>query len=130
MQPIAHGVDLVPVRRIAHLRARHPERFTARCFTREERAYCLAQTDRRIDEHLAVRFAAKEAVLKALGVGWAGGVAWTDVAVRRDAGPPRLVLTGEAARIAERQGVRAWLLSLSHSGGDDSYALASTIALG
>lgn len=79
-------------------------------------------------ERLSVRFAAKEAALKALGTGWRSGIAWTDVEVtRQPSGEPGIQLHGEAAAIADRQGLRTWTISLSHAG---AYSIASVIALG
>lgn len=124
---LAHGVDLVEVERIAQMTERHGERFLHRVFTADERAY--AARGRGVGaEHLAARFAAKEAALKALGVGWAEGVAWTDVAVlRSDSGEPSLELGGRAAELARDRGLTRWRVSLSHAGG---LAMASVIADG
>lgn len=125
MAVVGHGIDLVEVTRIAGMIDRHGERFLARCFTPGERAY--AEGRKRRDEHLAARFAAKEAVLKALGTGWRGGIAWTDVEVTLEpSGAPTLRLTGQAAQYAEELGARRWVLSLTHAGG---FAAASAIAL-
>lgn len=125
MTPAVHGVDLVEVARIARLLAEHPERFLERVFTPGERDYCLA--GRRRDEHLAARFAAKEATLKALGTGWRSGIAWTDVEVSLlPSGAPVLRLQGRAAQVASEQGVSRWLVSLSHT---PEYAMASVIGL-
>jgi len=126
MIPLAHGVDLVETARIAGMIERHGERFLQRVFTGDERGY--AEGNVRRNEHLAVRVAAKEAALKALGTGWRSGIAWTDVeVVRRPSGEPGLRLTGRAAEFAERRGISTWLISLSHVG---DYAMASVIALG
>lgn len=104
----------------------HGERFLDRCFTPGEREACAGRA--RPAEHLAARFAAKEAVLKALGTGWTGGIAWTDVEViSLPTGAPSVVLHNRAARIADERGIRAWLLSLTHAGGS---AMASAIAVG
>jgi len=122
---LVHGVDVVDVERIERMLADHPERFPARVFTDRERRDVLAHG--RAAERYAARFAAKEAVLKALGCGWSGGVAWTDVEIRRDdLGRPSVHLAGEAARIARRLGIGAWLVSLSHS---RRTAFASVIGL-
>jgi holo-[acyl-carrier protein] synthase len=82
MRIIGHGIDIVETARIARLVEEHGEHFLARCFTSTERAY--AQDKRREIEHLAGRFAAKEAVLKVLGTGLGQGMAWTDVEIRRE----------------------------------------------
>lgn len=126
MTIVGHGIDLVEVARIARLLADHAERFRARCFTEAELAY--AASGRRETEHLAARFAAKEAVLKALGTGLRHGIAWTDIEVVRDgAGRPAITLRGEAKRLSDSLGVRAWMISLTHT---ESHAAASAIALG
>src|SRR2546429_96084 len=78
MPILGHGIDIVETRRIADLLENHGERFLERCFTTAEREYCYRNNKRHI-EHLAGRFAAKEAVLKVLGTGWRGGIAWTDI---------------------------------------------------
>lgn len=127
MPIVGHGVDLVPVARIASLRERHGDRFLERVFTPAERAYA-GERPKRADEHLAARFAAKEATLKALGTGLTGGIRWTDIGVRRDpGGPPELVLEGEARRAARQLGASRWWVSLSHAGG---VATASVLAEG
>ncbi len=124
MRIIGHGIDAVAVARIARLIDEHGPRFLDRCFTPAEQAY--ADDSRRRVEHLAARFAAKEAVLKALGTGLSGGIAWTEIGVVRNAsGGPRVELTGAAARSAAH--VREWFLSISHTGG---LAFASAIAVG
>ncbi|USN99428.1 MAG: holo-ACP synthase [Phycisphaeraceae bacterium] len=124
MAIIGHGIDAVDVARISDLLDRQGERFRDRCFTADEQAY--AETSKRRDEHYAARFAAKEAVMKALGTGWAQGVGWTDVEVTRDdAGRPGVRLHGGAARIAEERGITRWTISLTHT---DSIAFASVIA--
>jgi holo-[acyl-carrier protein] synthase len=120
---MVHGVDIVEVGRIAEMVEQHGERFLTRCFTAGELAYCGA--GKRRDEHLAARFAAKEAVLKALGTGWRSGIAWTDVEVQKlPSGAPALVLHGRAAELAQERGIGTWALSLSHTA---AYAVASVI---
>lgn len=124
MSVIGHGVDIVAVPRVRRLLDRHGDRFLCRCFTPGERAYAAGR--RRQPEHLAARFAAKEAVLKALGTGMAAGIAWTDIEVATEAsGRPAIALAGEAARMAHARGIRRWSLSLSHAG---DYAIASVLA--
>lgn len=105
---------------------KHGERFLERCFTPGERAY--AEGRKRRDEHLAARFAAKEAALKAIGTGWRSGIAWTDVeVVVAPSGAPSLNLSGVAADIARDLGLSELLVSLSHAGG---FAMASVIGVG
>jgi len=127
MPIIGHGIDIVETSRIAGLVREHGQRFLDRCFTPAEQAYCAANIKRQV-EHLAGRFAAKEAVLKVLGTGWSGGISWTDVEILRDAsGRPRIALSGECQRIAEKLGIRTWHVSISHIG---THATASAIAEG
>lgn len=125
--PIAgHGIDIIEVERIRQLIERHGDRFLARCFTAQELAYAR-QRPKRLAEHLAARFAAKEAVLKVLGTGLRHGIGWCDIeVVRQPSGEPTLRLTGMAARIARQRGIERWLISLSHI---SSHATASAIGL-
>jgi holo-[acyl-carrier protein] synthase len=122
------GVDVCDVERIRRaLEGRTGERFRERVFTPAERAYCEARGRGRFASY-AVRFAAKEAGMKALGTGWGEGVSWHDFEVVRPAsGPPRLVLHGAAAARARRRRIVRWLLALSHAGGQ---AIASVVAEG
>jgi holo-[acyl-carrier protein] synthase len=102
------GVDVVEVERLQRALARTPS-LADRLFTAQE------QDEGRV-ESLAARFAAKEAVAKALGA--PGGLRWVDAEVVRDAGGrPRLVLHGDVADEAAAQGIATWHLSLSHDGG-------------
>jgi len=126
MRVLGHGVDIVDIARIERTLNDHSERFLERCFTPAERAY--AEGSKRRTEHLAARFAAKEAVMKALGCGWAEGVGWTDIEVTRaESGQPSVVLRGEAERRASGMGIRRWVVSLSHT---EMMAIASVIACG
>lgn len=124
MNILGHGIDLVDTPRIERLLGEHEQRFLDRVFTAGERAYCDGGGKMRIQRY-AARFAAKEAVLKVLGTGWSGGIAWTDVEVGREpSGRPTVVLHGEAAVVSDRLGIEHWHLSLSHLAG---HALASAI---
>lgn len=124
---LGHGLDLADTERIARLLAEHGERFLFRCFTAGERAYGETHAKRRAEVY-AARFAAKEAVLKALGTGLSGGIQWTEVEVTRDpAGRPGVQLHGRAAQVAAEMGITAWSLSLTHVRG---MAAASAIAWG
>lgn len=121
---LLHGVDLVHVPRLREALERHTA-FEQRIFTAAEREYCRSRQDPA--SHFAARFAAKEAALKALGLGIIGlGIdsAFQGVEVVRSEGPPSLLLTGRAARAAERLGVTATALSLTH---DADTALASVV---
>ena len=127
MPIVGHGIDIVEVERFRGLIERHGERFLGRCFTPEEVAYA-GRRPQRFAEHFAARFAAKEAVLKALGTGWRDGIAWTDIEIRRDpAGAPSVHLSGQAASLAAAAGISRWLISLSHTA---DLAQASVIGMG
>lgn len=127
MSVMAHGIDLVEIARVAAMVERHGDRFLQRCFTAGERAYADTNT-KRANETLAARFAAKEAVLKAIGTGWRDGIAWTDIeVVRLPSGQPTLSITGEAAKVADGLGLTEWSISLSHT---DTHAMASAIGRG
>ncbi len=103
------GTDLSDVKRLSGAIARRGERLVRRVFTPGEIAYCKAA--RRPAVHFAARFAAKEAVFKALGTGWGKGVRWRDVEVRvEESGRPRIHLKGEAKRRADSLGAgRVWV---------------------
>ena len=123
MAIIGHGIDLAEVARITRMRTDHGAHFLDRCFTPTEQAYCLSH--KYPDLHFAGRFAAKEAVLKVLGTGWSGHIAWTDMEITNDpAGKPTLALTAESAKIAASLGITAWHISISHT---DTFAMASAI---
>ncbi len=124
MTSLLHGVDIVDIDRIAGLVQSHGERFVTRVFTDAERCYAESSPPGRLERY-AARFAAKEAVFKALGCGWAGGTAWTDVSVsHRAGGAPEVALSGHTATLAAERGVDRWEISLSHAGG---MAIASVI---
>lgn len=122
-----HGVDLVEVSRIADMLEKHGDEFINRCFTDAEQSMSNVSSDATRTQRYAARYAAKEAVLKALGTGLAGGINWIDVSVERNEGPPTIVLSGEAARISNSLGIDSWHLSLSHT---DTMAMASVIGVG
>ncbi len=124
MSIIGLGVDIVETSRIAELMGNHSERFLERCFTKgEQEDY---KSNKRQMEHLAARFAAKEAALKALGTGWSQGIGWMDIeVVKEPSGKPTLNITGRAKEIADGLGISKWHLSLSHI---STHAVASVIA--
>ncbi|MEU7579993.1 holo-ACP synthase [Streptomyces sp. NPDC041068] len=116
------GTDLVAVDRLARLLRDHPA-LVRRVFTERERGYCTSRS-RRPAEHLAARFAAKEAAMKALRTG-AAGVDWTDIeVVNQLGGCPVLRLHGAAGRLARRAGVAQSEVSLSHTAG---FAVAQVV---
>ena len=125
MRLIGHGIDLVEVARIRDAIERHGDRFLRRIYTAAEQTQA-GEGPLRV-QFLAGRFAAKEAVMKALGTGWARGVAWTDIDVRRlPSGKPELALTGRCRELADGLGIHAWELSITHTG---NHAAASAVAL-
>ena len=113
---IAIGIDLCEIARIRRaLEGPQGARFRARVFTDGEQRYCEHRRATRFQSY-AARFAAKEAVMKALGTGWADGVTWHDVEVRRaERAAPALLLHGRAAEIARERGMARWHLALSHT---------------
>jgi holo-[acyl-carrier protein] synthase len=114
----------VGVDRVERLVTEH-EQALETLFTERELAYCAGK--RRRNEHLAARFAAKEAVLKALGTGLVRRMRWTDVEVVNDpSGRPEVRLTGEVAALAERRRLAALEISLAHSAG---LAVAEALAV-
>jgi holo-[acyl-carrier protein] synthase len=118
------GVDIVGVKRLEAVVGNDPARQKA-VFTPAELEYCHRK--RRAFEHLAGRFAAKEAVLKAFGTGVSQRMRWTDVEVVNDRrGRPLVRLDGAVARFAERHGLRSIDLSLSHT---DGLALAHVLTV-
>lgn len=113
------GVDIVELARIERAVQRHGHRFLRRVYTEAELAYCRGGVAR-----LAARWAAKEAISKALGTGWRG-IEWQELeVVREPSGQPAVVLHGRAQAIAEKLGLQQWALSLSHS---QEYAVAFVI---
>lgn len=124
---VCHGVDIVEIARIEQMLRAHGDRFIERCFTDAERDYAESGKRRRVERY-AVRFACKEAVLKALGTGWRSGITWRDVeVVREPSGQPRVNLTGRCAELAAERRIARWLVSLSHT---DSIAIASVVGIG
>jgi holo-[acyl-carrier protein] synthase len=120
---LATGIDLVQVHRIEQSIAQYGERFLARIFTPDERAYCGARAPQ-----LAARFAAKEAVSKVLGVGiqHRDGVGWREIEIVSNAhGQPAIRLSGRAARRATELGIAYFSLSISHT---REHAIAMVVA--
>ena len=125
MDIIAHGIDLVDFPRIQEMIERHGDRFLNRVFTAAEQRY--ARAHRNAVETYAGRFAAKEAVLKLVGTGWRGKIAWTDIEVTNNpAGQPEVTLSGEVKEIAGRLGIRQISLSITHTA---NFAIASAVGL-
>jgi holo-[acyl-carrier protein] synthase len=126
---ISTGVDLAEVDRI-QAALEHPRtgrRFRARVFTEKEINYCERKRRGKYESY-AGRFAAKEAVMKALGRGWGAKVRWLDIEVARArSGKPEVVLHDKTAKLAEDLGIRRWTLSITHT---KQHGLAFVIAQG
>ncbi len=115
------GVDMIEIARVRQAIERYPERFTARCFTPSERKQCGS-----LIERFATRFAAKEAVAKALGTGIGCEAAWIEIEIFSDENRrPHLILHGAAAELAGKLGLNSWQISLSHT---QDYAIAFVVA--
>ena len=126
MRILGHGVDVIECPRVLQMLEDHGNRFLERVFTSHELDYCRRHKES--TQRLAGRFAAKEAVLKALGTGMRGRMKWTDVQIANDdMGKPEIALTGESATVAKSKGVCQVLVSISHT---REHAVASAIALG
>jgi holo-[acyl-carrier protein] synthase len=122
---IAHGIDLVDFPRIEDMVKRHGERFLDRVFTAAEQKY--ANSNKNGIEKLAGRFAAKEAVMKLVGTGWRGKIAWTDIeVVNTETGQPQVKLSGEIRKIADKLGITKISVSITHTA---NFAIASAVAL-
>ncbi|MHC4293593.1 MAG: holo-ACP synthase [Planctomycetota bacterium] len=125
MQIIAHGIDLVDFPRIQKMVDSHGDKFLNRIFTANEQNY--AESNKNGVEKLAGRFAAKEAVLKLIGTGWRGKIAWTDIEVTNNStGQPEITLTGEVKCIADKLGINHVSVSITHTA---NFAIASAVAL-
>jgi holo-[acyl-carrier protein] synthase len=120
------GTDIVECLRIAQMIERHGELFISRVYTDHEIEYCSAR--KAATQHYAGRWAAKEAVLKALGTGWRRGIGWRDIEIRNDRnGSPSVTLRGGACEVSEESGIRRMHVSISHS---HTHAMACAIAEG
>ncbi|HPS54494.1 MAG TPA: holo-ACP synthase [Sedimentisphaerales bacterium] len=125
MQIIAHGIDLVDFPRIEKMVERHGDHFLKKVFTEKEA--CYAEKNKNYIEKLAGRFAAKEAVLKLIGTGWRGKIAWTDIEVVNDTlGRPDVVITGEVKKLVEQSGIEQITISITHTA---NFAICSAVAL-
>jgi holo-[acyl-carrier protein] synthase len=125
MNIIGIGLDATEIDRIEAAVARFGDRFLRRVFTEGEIAYATRR--RNPAPHLAGRFAAKEAAMKALGTGHSQGVLWRDIEVVRVSGPPQLRFHGGAARRFERMKAGGSLLTITHS---QTLAIAQVMLLG
>ncbi len=113
MKILGIGTDITECLRIAQMIERHGELFIGRVYTPHEIEYCRSR--RMATQHFAGRWAAKEAVLKALGTGWRRGISWRDVEIRNlPSGQPVATLRGGTAEVAAERGIRCVFVSISH----------------
>src|SRR4051812_12135785 len=125
MKLIGHGIDVVEVARIRQLLAKDREDFELAWFTLAEQETARQRPDSAV--FYAGRCAAKEAVVKALGTGFAAGIAPTDIEIQaQESGIPFVILTGNALAVANQLGIGRWSLSISHT---EQQAIATAIAL-
>ena len=123
---IGIGTDIIECLRIAQMIERHGELFITRVYTQTEIQYC--QCRKQATQHFAGRWAAKEAILKALGTGWRRGISWRDIEIRNESGGrPVVALRGGARDIVESLGITQMLISISHC---RSHATAYALAVG
>jgi holo-[acyl-carrier protein] synthase len=119
---LSSGIDLIEIERVREAIERHGDKFIARIFTEYEQKECKGRIP-----SLAARFAAKEAVAKALGTG-IGDVRWLDIEIRGDENnAPRLYLYGMAEAKAKEKGLSNWSVSLTHT---ESQAMALVVVMG
>lgn len=113
MNIVGIGTDIVECQRIDQMLQKHGEIFVRRVYTDHEIEYCT--TRKAATQHFAGRWAAKEAVLKVIGTGWARGIAWRDVEVKNEpGGKPFIVLSGGARDVARDLGISQMMISISH----------------
>jgi holo-[acyl-carrier protein] synthase len=118
---LAVGIDLIEVARVEESLGKYGRRFLDRIYTQREQRYCNGRADR-----LAARFAAKEAVSKALGTG-IGDTTWHEIEViNEENGRPTLLLHGAAQDLARKQNLDAWSISLSHT---ETHAISAAVAM-
>ncbi|MCA9197573.1 MAG: holo-ACP synthase [Planctomycetales bacterium] len=124
MNVIGIGTDIVEIARIQGMVQRHGELFVQRVYTQHEIDYCSSK--KMAMQHYAGRWAAKEAVLKALGTGWIRGISWRDVEVySHPGGKPSIRLAGGARTVCEKMGIGEIFISISHCRTNaTAYALA------
>ena len=126
MRILGIGTDIVECLRIAQMIERHGELFITRVYTDVEIRYCRAR--KAATQHYAGRWAAKEAVLKALGTGLRSGISWRDIEISNTRqGGPAVALHGGALEVFERAGIRRIHVAISHC---RCHAVAYAIAEG
>lgn len=123
---IGIGTDIIECSRIAQMIEKHGDVFLKKVYTADEIAYSSGR--KAAVQHYAGRWAAKEAVLKAVGTGWAHGIQWTDVeVVNQQGGKPTIVLRKKALELCNEQGIQQMMISISHC---KEYATAYATAVG
>ena len=126
MSILGTGIDIVECLRIAQMIERHGELFITRVFTDHEIEYCSAR--KAATQHYSGRWAAKEAVLKALGTGWRRGISWRDIEIRNDSkGAPTVKLRGGARDVMQAADIARLHVTISHC---RSFAVAYVVAEG
>jgi len=126
MDILGIGTDITECLRIARMIERHGDLFINRVYTPEEVRYC--QNRKQATQHFAGRWAAKEAVMKALGTGWRRGIGWRDIAIRNEpGGKPVVAVRGGVMDVVEQLGIRKLPVSISHC---HTHATALAIAVG
>ncbi len=121
------GTDIIEIQRVADTWDRKGQRFLDRIYTPTEQQHCLKGGTVAQKEKLAARFAAKEAVMKALGTGWRQGVRWRDIEIRhKPTGQPYVLLWGTTLEIAKSLGISSFHISLTHN---NHHAVATAIAV-
>lgn len=125
MEILGIGTDIIECPRIGKMIEQYGELFLRRIYTEREIRYCQAR--KHAIEHFAGRWAAKEAILKAMGTGRSHGIAWTNIEVRNDPdGRPQVMVCGAAREVARERGISEILVSISHC---RTYATAYALAL-
>jgi holo-[acyl-carrier protein] synthase len=123
---IGIGTDITECLRIAKMIERHGELFIDRVYTADEIAYC--QNRKQSTQHFTGRWAAKEAILKAIGTGWVRGISWRDMEIRNDpGGRPYVAVCGGVKEVVERLGISEIHVTISHC---HTHATATAIAVG
>ena len=123
---IGIGTDITECLRIARMIERHGELFMNRVYTAAEISYCRER--KQSTEHFTGRWAAKEAVLKALGSGWRRGISWRDIEIsNKPGGKPVVAIRGGAKEVCQQTGITEVLVSISHC---HTHATAFAVALG
>ncbi len=113
MTVVGIGTDITEVARIERMFAKHGDLFLKRVFTLAEQEYCSPR--KAASQHFAGRWAAKEAILKAIGTGWTKGIGWTEIEIiTQPGGKPKVELHGRAAEVCRELGICEILVSISH----------------